>query len=372
MNKTHASTAAYFLAALLFISCSAKEDPTSTAKPDPNPTVVDTSTTLKAFVVPSGVTAPDFNSSSIESLWDNAEPLKFTAAAIGENFTGASFPVTVKSVISGQNIYFLVQYSDAEANLLNQPLHFHGGDALDPNAWTIDKTYEDGVSLLFEDPSNQGLSGTKTFASDGCTMLCHTANTAKWDKGMFAENSGRYDLWYWHAGKGNGSGYADDKISIGGPIYGLLKDDDNAEIYRNNVINDNPGYEPFLVPGGTNRNLDKKYYIAEESAASFITANSKNPATNKAWAADDVVPSYTLAQPDDVASDYLDVHAKGYYTNGGWVVKFQRKLNTAGSNKLDTQFASGNEYRFSIAIHNNNSPGNHFGSANKSFTLKLP
>ena len=241
MIKNHIYAAACIFAASTLVSCSSKDNPSNS-----NPTVADTSTTLTALILPSGTTAPDYNSQTIEPIWGTAAPLTITASAIGDNFSGSSFPVTIKSVVSAQNIYFLVQYADAAPNLLSQPLHFHGGDPQVSSNWTIDKTtYEDGVSLIFEDPANQGKSGMKTFTSDGCTMLCHTTTTAQWTKGMFAENAGRYDLWYWHAGKGNGSGYADDKISIGNPNFGIIKDDDNAENYHYNVIDDNPGVCPF-------------------------------------------------------------------------------------------------------------------------------
>jgi hypothetical protein len=202
-------------------------------------------------------------------------------------------------------------------------------------------------------------------------MLCHTTTTSQWTKGMFSESDGNYDLWYWHAGKGNGSGYADDKMSIGLPNFDIESDDGNAEIYHNNVIDDNPGFEPYLVAGGTNRGLDKRYFIAEETKQTFANGVSTNPATNKAWAAGDIVPAFSLSKPLDPSNDYFDVHAKGYYANGKWTVKFQRKLNT-GTSPLDTQFASGNEYLFSFAIHNNNAPGDHYGVANKSFKLKIP
>ena len=349
------------------ISCSTKSNPTTTT-----PITTDTSTTLTVLALPNGTAAPDYNSSTIEPIWSTAAPLAVTADAIGDNFTGSSFPVSIKSVVSAQNIYFLVQYNDPSPNYYGQPLHFHGGNPQTASNWTRDATYEDGVSLIFEDPANQGKSGTKTFTSDGCTMLCHTTTTAQWDKGMFSEsNGGRYDLWYWHAGKGNGSGYADDKISIGVPSYGIIKDDDNAEIYHNNVDN-SPGYLPFYVAGkNSNRNLDPLYFIAEESEQTFVNGVAINPATNSAWKADDIVPASTIALPQDASNDYFDVHAKGYYSNGSWTVKFQRKLNT-GIYNLDTQFASGNEYLFSFAVHNNNAPGNHYGAANKSFKLKIP
>ena len=368
MMKTHIFSAVLIFTAFIFVSCSSKDNPSNS---NPNTVGADTSTILSALLLPSGTAAPDYNSQTVEAIWSSASPLTVTASAIGDNFSGSSFPVTIKSVVSSQNIYFLVQYADASPNYLSQPLHFHGGDPQTPTNWTIDQnTYEDGVSMIFEDPANKGMSGTKTFTSDGCTMLCHTTTTSQWAKGMFAENAGRYDLWYWHAGKGNGSGYADDEISIGDPNFAISKDDGNAEIYDFNV-NNNPGFKPFYVAGGANRNLDKQFFIAEESDLAFDNTVTKNPGTNRAWVADDVVPSFTLALPTDPTNDYFDVQAKGYYSNGMWTVKFQRKLNT-GVYNLDTQFTRGNDYLFSFAIHNNNSPDNHFGAANKSFTLKLP
>ncbi len=366
MIKLFSLFAVAIIASVAMISCSTKSNPTTT------PTTTDTSTILTALALPNGTAAPDYNSSTIESVWSSAAPLAVTASAIGDNFSGSSFPVTIKSIVSSQNIYFLVQYNDATENNFQQPLHFNGGDPKTSTNWTIDNTtYDDGVSLIFEDPANQGKSGTKTFPADGCTMLCHTTTTSQWDKGMFSETNGRYDLWYWHTGKGNGSGYADDKIALGDPDFKIRKDDDNAEIYHNNVIDDNPGFQPYLVAGGTNRNLDKRYFIAEETKQTFADGVPINPATNKAWAANDIVSAYSISLPQDPTNDYFDVHAKGYYSSGAWVVKFQRKLYTGASN-LDTQFSSGNEYLFSFAIHNNNAPGNHYGAANKSFKLKMP
>ena len=294
---------------------------------------------------------------------------------MGINFAGGGTPsqISIQSVVSSQNIYFLVQYDDPSANYLGQPLHFHGGDPKVGTNWSIDNsTYEDGVSLIFE--MIAGTTGSTTFSANGCTMLCHSTEknfgglTAP--PGMYSESLGRYDLWYYHAGKGNGSGYADDDVSIGIPDYALQPDDNNAEIYDNNVIGDNPGFEPYLVSGGTNRSLNKQYFIAEETAIPFTNA-SVNPSTNKSWTTDDIVPAFTLALPKDPTNDYFDVHAKGFYSVGKWTVKFQRKLNTGNTNS-DIQFSSGKEYLFSFAVHNNNSKGNHYGISGKSFKLMIP
>jgi len=350
------------IAALFLLSCKSA----TTTPPTPD----NTGTTLTAFKLASDADAPNFNSANIESCWSSATPLTVTASPIG-SFTGSTFPVTISSVVSSKNVYFLVQYADADPNYLQQPLHFHGGDATKGVNWSIDSnTYDDGVSLIFEQTGFPGTSGSKTFIANGCAMLCHTNSTSNWNPGMFSENNGRYSIWYWHAGKGNGSGYADNDQSIGAPNYDIESVDNNAEIYDFNVISDNPGVRPYYVAGGTNRNLDKNYFIAEETAQQFQHGVAINPATNKAWAMDDIVPSFSLALPS-VASDYYAVNAKGYWANGKWTVKFQRALNTGAGNP-DAQFASGNQYLFSFAIHNNNAPADHYGAANNSFVLKIP
>jgi hypothetical protein len=349
------------------ISCSNKDNPSA------NGTI--TGSTLQAFKLTNNADAPDYSSSTVEPIWNSAEALSVSASPIGDNFSGSTTPIeaTIRSLVSSDNIYFLIQYADADENLLAQPLLFKGGDPQDPINWTQEITaYDDGISLIFEMVA--GSTGTKTFSSDGCAMLCHSSEK---DFGgglivppsMYTESAGRYDLWHWHAAKSNGCEYADDKISIGIPNYGIKADDENAEIYDNNVISYHPGYVPSLVAGGSNRNLNKQLFIAEETAQNFSNV-SKNPATGSTWKANDRVPSSSLASADP-SNDNFDIHAKGFYSGGKWTVKFQRKL-TEGNANNDIRFAHGNEYLFSLAIHNNNSPGNHYGAENKVFKLKIP
>src|ERR1044071_9575317 len=105
MRKTHMFLAVCFFASAALVSCSSKENPgdaSNNNNNNNNTTVVD-STTLSAFKLTSDADAPDYNSSAVESIWNNAKPLVVTASAIGDNFTGASFPVTIKSVVSSDN-----------------------------------------------------------------------------------------------------------------------------------------------------------------------------------------------------------------------------------------------------------------------------
>jgi len=328
--------------------------------------------TLTAFSLGSNSGALDVNSSTIEAVWANATALTVSVSPIGESFVGdpGSFNVSLKAVTTTQDIYFLSEYEDATDNTLRQPLKYNGGTVTDPTKWSHEvDSYDDGFSLVFQ--HTPGTSGAKTFSSDGCQMLCHTAKTAQWDPGMFSESAGRYDMWYWNAGKSNGCGVADDKICIGSPNFEMQKDDINEENYLYNVIDFAPGFTPYLVAGASNLGLDKKYFIAQSDSKDFLASTSKNPATGSAWKSGDLVPSYYLSSTNPHNSgDYFDVAAKGYRSGSKWIVKFQRKLNT-GSAELDIPFTLGNEYFFSFAVHNNNKPSNHYGAATKMFKLKL-
>ncbi len=350
------------LSCLAIIGC--KDSATTT------PTT-DNSTTLVATVIASA-SAPDVNSATIESAWDGAAPITVSVSPIGTPFTGdvTPFSVSIKAVRTDQDIYFLAEYDDASQDMLRQPLKFNGGNFSDEKNWSFeDKTYDDGFSFIFErDP---GTSGAKTFGANGCTMLCHETKTAKWDAGMFPESEGRYDLWYWNAGKSNGCGFADDKACLGNPNFGIVVDEPNKDIYGFNVIDFSPGFLPFYIAGGTNGGLDKRYFITESSAVAFGAPTSKDPSTGDIWKAGALVPGYTIKPYSALdPSSYYDVKSKGYYSGGKWHVKFKRKLNT-NQDELDVTFAPGNSYGFSFAVHNHNAPGNHYGVADKMFTLKL-
>lgn len=332
---------------------------------DNSTTPPDTSPTLTAQVVASA-SAPDVNSSVIESVWASSTAMAVSVSPMGKSFTGdpSSFQVSLKAIRTDQDVYFLAEYDDATQDMLRQPVKFKGGNFFDMKNWSFEKnTYDDGFSLLFErDP---GTSGAKTFNADGCAMLCHETRTIDWDPGMFSESAGRYDVWYWNAGKSNGCGLANDGEAIGSPNFQMVKDAPSDEIYLYNVIDS----FPYLIAGGNNLGLDAKYFIAEATAQTFDATATQNPSTNSAWKAGDRVPGYYIKAENGLSS-YYDVKARGYYSGGKWHVKFKRTLNRTGD-ELDVTFIPGNEYGFSFAVHNHNSPGNHYGVADKKFTLKL-
>ncbi|MBS1902534.1 MAG: hypothetical protein JSS75_02395 [Bacteroidetes bacterium] len=315
---------------------------------------------------------PNVDASSVEDVWANASALTVSASPMsgGVNFVGANrtFPVTIKSLVSDQRIFFLVQYSDPSEDYLRTPIAFTGGNPADSTNWQTTPAYDDGVSFFFEMVPGTSDGGLQSFKANGCAALCHTTNGG-WGPGMFAEDSGMYDVWYWHSGKSNGDGYAEDNTSQGDPTFGIVKDDANADDYRNNTLKFDSGYFPQRVAGGNNQQLDMLRFLAEETAAKF-DPRKPNPATGTAWASGDRVPAYTIGNPTP-GNDYFDVHSRGYYSNGQWTVKFSRDRVPQQFHQ-DVAFTSGKKYLFSFAIHDATPANNHYGAANKSFTLAIP
>ncbi|MEO6941290.1 MAG: ethylbenzene dehydrogenase-related protein [Candidatus Kapaibacterium sp.] len=355
--------------ALFLYACAAKMDPISppsTAHNAPLDSTLLTSTKITA------ASEPDIASATIEPFWQNIPSLSAIAYPNRSFSSGSTpIPVSIKSVYSEGNIFFLVQYDDATEDLMNQALVFKGGNFRDPKAWTIDSSgYDDGFSFMFE--VAPGFTGAKTFKTDGCTMACHTTRTEAWAPGMFPENDGRYDVWYWRSSKSNATGLADDDAAIGIPEYGIIKDDPNDEPTNTNIDNA-PPYLPFKTLGGNNMGLDKRLFIATETSDMF--GNMLNPITAMPWAANDRIPSTVIDVINpQTQSDFYDVKSRGFWMNGKWTVKFKRALTTESSATnimKDVAFTPGNDILFSFAIHDHCAPGNHFGVNDKSFKLRL-
>jgi hypothetical protein len=351
-------------------SCASKDAgaPPTEAPPKTQPT----DTTLLTSVQIASSDEPSTSSATVEPIWNTATALTAYATSTGgATCDGSTIPVTIQSVYSQNNIFFLVQYADATDDVLEHPLKFLGRDYTSGANWTVDNTtHDDGFSLMFEIQPATG--GGQTFSTNGCAMTCHSSQTESWNPGMFAENNGRFDLWYWRSSNSNASGLAEDFVSVGAPSYGMHLDEPNSPILLNN-INSSAPYLPLFTVGGDNSGIDKGRYISAKTMDAF--GNIFNVVTGKLWAVNDEVPSTTIAQIDpQKQNDSWDVKSQGFWSNGKWTVKFKRALQTASSNAAtpnDVAFAPGVRYPFSFAVHNHNAPGEHYGVSSHAFTLLL-
>lgn len=112
---------------------------------------------------------------TVDSLWSEAPSLSIP---ISGGWAG-SISVSMKSVYSGGNVYFLIQYSDAENSDRRAPWHknedgswsripaktpgYTSWTTKDPNA-----AYEDKMAIIWN--INDSIAG---FNDSGCAVLCH-------------------------------------------------------------------------------------------------------------------------------------------------------------------------------------------------------
>jgi hypothetical protein len=351
-------------------SCASKDAGASPTAALPKTQQLDT--TLLTSVQIASSDEPSTSSAMVEPIWNTASTLTAYATSTGgATCDGSTIPVVIRSVYSQNNIFFLVQYADATNDVLESPLKFLGGDFSSGADWALDNTtHDDGFSMMFE--IQPATSGTQTFISNGCAVACHTAQGESWNPGMFAENDGRFDLWYWRASNSNASELAEDLVSVGSPNFSMHLDDPNAPIVQSNINSSTP-YLPLFTVGGDNSGIDKGRYISAKTMDAY--GNIFNVVTGKPWAAGDEVPSTTIAQIDpQKENDSWDVKSQGFWSNGKWTVKFKRSLQTASSSGTapnDIAFAPGIRYPFSFAVHNHNAPGDHYGVSSHAFTLLL-
>ncbi len=235
---------------------------------------------------------------------------------------GGPTKATVKAAYDDNNIYFLVKWQDPT-----------GTETIHKKMWTYnaaDKTWkqtsnEDRVYFLF--------NINATDFDTGCAVYCHVGN-AQWDVSqskMGMNKSGEtLDVWHWKAARTNPTGYAEDKHWVdltaadrvtyeGETVLRTRLPDEGSGFASDNKEADLPKSMHKNDPGA---NVD---FLFEADAITF------DP--NASWKDGATIPGYIVKKG---TGSRADVIAKATYSNGTWVVEFQRSLVT--NNPDDVQF----------------------------------
>jgi len=197
--------------------------------------------------------------------------------------------VTLKSVHQGDTVFFLVQYSDPEANELHKPWVWNK----DLEAYMLGPQREDGFVFKWN-------------------LEDHPV-----DLSNFADNDYQADVWYWKANRTNPVGYADDK-------HHVLS------------IKAAPKAKAITTKGGSQKFLQRLGDEGGSSTKKRILTEYKG----------DIQPQYEIRQPTGSRSD---VKAKGTWVDGVWTIEFSRKLQTGHAD--DLQFNKTGSYLFGISVY---------------------
>lgn len=198
--------------------------------------------------------------------------------------------ILVRSVYTEHQVFFLVQFPDAAQNFLHKPWIWNDSE----------KKYETG-------PHRED-----TFVFKWNMMENDV------DLSNFSDDTYRADVWYWKANRTNPAGFADDKTQV-------LADSPGKKSKEKTSVTGKPRHLSRLSDAG--KPPYKEYTPTEYEG--------------------ELVDAFPPATPE---GSRADVHAKGQWNGGLWVVEFARALNTGYDDDLQFDPAAGNSYLFGVSI----------------------
>jgi hypothetical protein len=252
----------------------------------------------------------------------------------------SSHQVAMRSVYTGDRVYFLVRWDDPTESLRRFPWvkqddgswkRLSDGPSGDENTF-----YEDKLAFIWN--IGNSISG---FNQAGCMMTCHAGEAGKPYGNKYTTSAGeKGDIWHWKSVRTGAVGFADDQYlddvrwSAETPEAGRHSDPNQGGGYKDNK--NEAGTAPaYMGPGGANSG----YWILDAEKQPFVDT----------FAPGDEIASI-LVSP--LTGDRGELPTMAQYSNGGWTLELSRALVT-GSDK-DVQFEDLRQpYYFGVAVFDN-------------------
>jgi hypothetical protein len=290
-------------------------------------------------------TAPTLDGSANDAAWDAAKPLTFQVSG-GANFGGkGETTVTLKSVVVGDMIYFLVQYADPTQSVQRQPFRKQADGSwkkvTDPSDKGGDDSmyYEDKWALIWNTAANP----VKGFDQNGCAVMCHLGEGKPFGNKYTAGEGQIADMWHMKSARNGVLGFVDDQFvdwtqyENGKNPNAGRKGDPGGPDYQAMSLKD--GKPPFMNKDGKAANAGGTYWIKDGDQVAFVDT----------FKAGDEVASYIVFP---LKGDRGDLKGAWRWNNGVWTFEFGRKLVTGS--KYDVQFDNmNNAYTFGFAAFDN-------------------
>lgn len=283
------------------------------------------------------VSTPPMLDGVAESLWDNVPELGVSVVA-GAN--AGTHAVSVKSVYTNADVYFLVSWDDPTHSLQRFPwvkqadgswLQLNDGSDHDEKIY-----YEDKFAFIWN--INNSIAG---FNSAGCMVTCHTGEAGKAYGNKYTATAGeKGDIWHWKSVRSGSIGYIDDQYvddrrwAADNDGAGRHSDPKAVGGYENNVNGDGTG-PAFMGPQGA----DGPYWIKDSDKIPFVDT----------FEAGDEIPGIIVSRPD---GDRGQIDGLSTYAGGKWTLEI-RRARVTGS-EFDVQFDDMTAaYHFGVAVFDN-------------------
>lgn len=313
------------------------------------------------------VSSPPTADATIDALWDEIDPYTIETEVPSYNFPvdghdiwwdeyeGTGTSLTMKSVYTEEDIYFLFQWDDTEDSKTRMAWYYNqsGGKWLQmgkkyPDEFGNSPAYEDKFTMFW----NISISD---FPENGCQPLCHGANMATNNPGDMA------DIWHWKRDRNGPVNQVDDKW-LDDETNGRHGDGGTSSYSSNTqtlitTAGDTLDAPEYWIPGRTDYHWILQSEIDDGTARKIVDLNADGNFVDEdgtvleksefGYSSNKVIPSLKGIQP--ATGSRGDVSAWHKWENGKWTLKIKRARDTG--NDDDLQFTTpGDEYWFSVGI----------------------
>ena len=295
----------------------------------------------KNVLVAKKVAAPPTLDGVMEDAWKEAVPLTVKVVG-GKNLPGGTTEVTLRSVYSGDTVYFLMQYKDGTESIRRSPWVKQADGSWqklkDPNDKGGDNSlyYEDKMAVIWNISS-------PAFEAKGCLSACHTGEGKPFGNKYTKDAGERLDMWHWKGVRTAPVGQIDDQY-VDSTRYDPVKakeagrhgDPKTGGGYKDNVSDDKKGPK-FALKGN------------KPAPPYWIVDSEKEALDDTKYKAGDEVPGIIISA---FTGDRGEIAAKHVWKDGVRTVEFSRKLVTGS--EFDVQFNDlKKQYAFGVAVFDN-------------------
>jgi hypothetical protein len=288
------------------------------------------------------VAAPPAIDGTVDATW-SAAPVTTVKVVGGKNLPGGSTEVAMRSVYTGDSVYFMYQYKDETQSFRRSPWVKQGDGSWaklkDPGDKGGDNNlyYEDKFAVLWN-------INSPAFEQKGCMAGCHTGEGKPFGN-KYTPNAGeKFDMWHAKSVRGAASiGQTDDQY-VDSTRYDKEK---NPNAGRKGDPKTGGGY----VDNQTDDKKGPKFALKGNKPAPpyWIVDAEKEPFDDSKYKAGDEVPSIIVAP---FTGDRGDLPTAAVWKNGVWTLVIKRKLVTGS--EFDVQFDDLKKpYAFGVAVFDN-------------------
>ena len=304
---------------------------------------LETSQTPNTLVVSRASTAPTLDGIANDAAWASAQPVRVSLSG-GMNFQGGQTTMTMKSVVAGDTIYFLIQYADPTESKRRAPYQKQADGSwrklADPNDKGGDDNvyYEDKWAMIWN--INDSVAG---FNQSGCAVMCHVGEGKPFGNKYTSSAGELADMWHMKTGRNGVFGQVDDQY-VDHTRY-------DAKTSPNAGRKGDPGgpdYTAFPLVKGIPQYMSKDARAANAGGAYHIK-DGEHIAFDDRFKPGDELASYIVHR---LKGDRGDIQVASRWDKGTWTYEMSRKLTTGS--KFDVQFSdAAKTYYFGVAAFDN-------------------